>query len=445
MQQKQRAKKRASHINWRSKLLLLFWAFSLAPTAGLGCWVLQSLGDQAERDAFERISGLAKAKTQAIDQLVSDRIRQVETIATLLAADMDALAKAKTRRPSQELSAPQELKDANALEDLVPTAPAEGPAGPAKEQTDTTPAGPPPSPGRARIDKRASPAEEAVESLRKTLGLILWDRGEYEEILIIEPSGIVAASTFRGHEGKTAANIDYFTKGRLSTFIQPVFVSPLTEQLTMVVATPIKNAARNPIGVLAARLNLDNFFRLIGDQTGLGSSGETVVVKKMDSEVVFMAPTRHDDGAALKRKVSMGSVASVALQDAARGQVGSGPSIDYRRRKVFAAWQHIPSLDWGLVVKIDQAESRALVLAARTHAMLLAIAIALLGFFCAAAVSRRMVRSLRELREATDKISKGDLDVKLKIRSGDEVGDLADSFERMIAAIKFFKEGGKDE
>jgi methyl-accepting chemotaxis protein len=47
---------------------------------------------------------------------------------------------------------------------------------------------------------------------------------------------------------------------------------------------------------------------------------------------------------------------------------------------------------------------------------------------------------LHELKQATDRLSRGDFGVQLNIRSNDEIGDLADSFERMIAAIKFFRE-----
>jgi nitrogen fixation/metabolism regulation signal transduction histidine kinase len=54
--------------------------------------------------------------------------------------------------------------------------------------------------------------------------------------------------------------------------------------------------------------------------------------------------------------------------------------------------------------------------------------------------ARALVQPLRELKEATDRISRGDLTVELNIRSNDEIGELADSFERMVAAIKFFRE-----
>ena len=451
MRPKQTVKKRFSLFNLRSKLLLLFCAFSLVPTTLLSTWLIQSLDDQAERSTSQRIEGLAKSKAQLVDQLVSDRTRQVERIASLLAGDMDLLEEAGTGIPTHDVMPPQELEDAEALEDVESgihfEAPADhaAPEAEANEPSDPAPIEEPPPPSDERIGEEPGSADQAIESLRRTLRLILWDHGEYEELLVIDASGIVLASTFSEHEGKSAATIEYFTRGKLSTFIQHVFISPITEQLTMVIATPIQSTKRSPAGVLAARLNLENFFRLIGDQSGLGATGETVVAKKLGSEAIFMAPTRHDDRAALKRKVAIGSPLSKALQDASRGQEGSGPSIDYREQEVFAAWRHVPSLDWGLVVKIDQVESRAAVLTARAHAVLIAIAIALIGLLCAVVVSRTMVRSLRELREATERISKGDLNVQLKIRSRDEIGDLADSFERMVAAIRFFRESGEED
>jgi nitrogen fixation/metabolism regulation signal transduction histidine kinase len=60
-------------------------------------------------------------------------------------------------------------------------------------------------------------------------------------------------------------------------------------------------------------------------------------------------------------------------------------------------------------------------------------------------VARALVRPLRELELAADRISKGDFDVEIDVRSNDEVGDLADSFERMVAAIKFFREHSRTE
>ena len=55
-------------------------------------------------------------------------------------------------------------------------------------------------------------------------------------------------------------------------------------------------------------------------------------------------------------------------------------------------------------------------------------------------VARRITRPVNELKIAADKISKGDTSVDIKVRSGDEIGELAESFGRMLASMKFMLE-----
>jgi nitrogen fixation/metabolism regulation signal transduction histidine kinase len=257
---------------------------------------------------------------------------------------------------------------------------------------------------------------------------------------VIDSQGRVVASKFDEHEVISAAGLDYFENGRKATFLQPVFKSPITEQFTMVIASPIRDQLQQYVGVLAARLNLKRFYRLINDTTGLGTTGETVVGKKLDEFVVFMAPTRHDEDAAIKRKVRIGSQNSHALQEAARGQSGAGIEDDYRGVKTFMAWQNVPSLEWGLVTKIDHSEATSWVSEVRSQVLLLMVGILLLCVFASSIASRALVQPLRELKLAADRISRGDFNVQIQVRSRDEIGELGDSFERMVAAIKFFRE-----
>jgi nitrogen fixation/metabolism regulation signal transduction histidine kinase len=222
--------------------------------------------------------------------------------------------------------------------------------------------------------------------------------------------------------------------------VQPVFQSPITKELTMVISTPIRDEKSTELGVLAARLNLKRFFQLINDATGLGESGETVVSKKIEHEIKFMAPTRHDADAALARTVSPNSDHARSLQEASLGNSGAGTQDDYRGVHVYAAWQHVPSLEWGLLVKIDQREALSPLREARNRILLATVFVVVLALAASLLVARTLVEPLRKLKAATDRISRGDLDVQLDIRSGDEIGELADSFERMIAAIKYFRE-----
>src|SRR5690606_29372793 len=83
--------------------------------------------------------------------------------------------------------------------------------------------------------------EEAISEMRQTLGLILWDQAKFEELLVIDSEGRVLSSTYQHHEDRSAAELAYFRHGLRTTHVQPVFMSPITERLTMVISTPIRN------------------------------------------------------------------------------------------------------------------------------------------------------------------------------------------------------------
>jgi HAMP domain-containing protein len=454
--------KRKKTLRWRSKLLLLLIIFSVLPVAAFAFWATRTVEDTFRTSTLDGLQALASAKAEAIDQFTAYRRTDVERIATLLAPYVTELQDSMARaRAAGELPEPDDLlklpDDPLPHENPAPVSSDAG-VGHADSSTGSASGDPDSSSGVSEghstdpEDATARPhgptqvrtlskeEEEALTKLRQPLGLIVWDQNQFEELLVIDTDGRVLVSTYAEHKDRSAADLEYFQQGTKETFVQPVYESPITKGLTMVIATPIYDKERELLGVLAVRLNLRRFFRLIGDQTGLGKTGETVVGKKIDSEVVFMAPTRHDDQAALKVRIPIDSERAQGLQDAARGQSGSGLTKDYRGVNTLAAWQHVPSLDWGLLVKIDYDEAIRSASEAKVTTLLWTLVILVIAVIAAFVVSQAFVRPLQEFKDATDRISRGDLDVQLNIRSHDEIGELADSFERMVAAIKFFRE-----
>jgi HAMP domain-containing protein len=454
-------RKHGARPSWSRKLTALLLAFAVLPTLVMSSLLYRNFERTHEQATLQQLEGRAGTKAQSVDHFMSTRLRQVERIAFLVAPSFEAFERHGGDLP---VAPTGELPDppSDTPDPIVIPAPArEG------VTTDTTGAPTSPSGDTSVADSEESEREagpDALESvsegaapnsralgeahpeeLRRTLGLLLWDQKDYEELLVIDHEGIVRVSTFDGHEGRDAAAIEYFHNGLRATFVQPAFLSPITERLTMVIATPIRDHSQRVVGVLAARLNLETFFRLLADDTGLGRSGETVIGRKIDSEVLFMAPTRHDPEAASNRRITIGGDHSRPLQEAARGQAGTGYAIDYRGHEVLAAWRHIPSLRWGLVVKMDRDEAWEAIVEMRQE-FLAWLLVVLVGVVLASMwTARALVAPLRELKDATDRLSKGDLDVKLRIDSRDEIGELADSFERMVAAIKFFRGGPEVE
>lgn len=51
-------------------------------------------------------------------------------------------------------------------------------------------------------------------------------------------------------------------------------------------------------------------------------------------------------------------------------------------------------------------------------------------------ISRTMIRDIRSLNESAERISTGDMDVFVTVERNDEIGELANSFSRMVSSLK---------
>ncbi len=59
-------------------------------------------------------------------------------------------------------------------------------------------------------------------------------------------------------------------------------------------------------------------------------------------------------------------------------------------------------------------------------------------------MSRRITNPIAQLNDAAEKVSMGDMDVAITVKSDDEIGDLAESFGRMVTAVRFLSEDEED-
>lgn len=239
-----------------------------------------------------------------------------------------------------------------------------------------------------------------------------------------------------------AAAIDRLTETRMGDVMRIAFPSPITRCLTMVISTAIRDADTQEIGVLAARLNLEEPFASINDTTGLGETGETVVGKRIEEELVLMAPTRPEPVAAPNRRHALDrSARTRAMLPAASGHSGADVSEGHRGRRMLAAWRPARALGRGLVVEMDEAEAMRAAHAVRNETIEIGLGIFAMAVPASIFVSRELVRPLRDLIDATDRIGRGDRSMRLSLASA----ELADSFERMVAAIERFREHARPD
>jgi|GEM_PF-1761519 len=129
---------------------------------------------------------------------------------------------------------------------------------------------------------------------------------------------------------------------------------PLFKNPTLFITVPI--IIDNKIkGVLAYECDVQKIASFTQNYTGLGETGEIVLAQQSGSFILFVAPSRHDNDLAFKR-IKLFSKNPPAIQQSVLGKQGIGTALDYRTVPVVAAWTFITKINWGMIVKIDQAE-----------------------------------------------------------------------------------------
>ncbi len=189
-------------------------------------------------------------------------------------------------------------------------------------------------------------------------------------------------------------------------------------------------------GFIAVQLNTEKIYALTSDYKGLGSTGEILLGLKINTDVVFANPLRHDPGAAFSKKIVIGSPLALPAQQAVQGIDGSGTSTDYRGEQVLAVWKYLPSARWGLVAKIDTKEAFAPVIAVRNWTLFICIATACAGLLAAFYVAKSISWPIQTLQKGVEIVGSGNLDYQVGMSSDDEIGRLSRAFDAMTENLK---------
>lgn len=204
----------------------------------------------------------------------------------------------------------------------------------------------------------------------------------------------------------------------------------------MVVAAPIKNASDEFIGYIWGELYDDEIQTILNDKTGLGKSGEVIIVKKYENNVVFLNNVKkegHD-----LHSIVMGTKKNQLLQSAANEkQIRGAQDVDYAGEQVYGVTRYIPSADWGLVVKKDKGDVLAPIRSLLTRYLISGLIIILASLVLVLIASRRMTHHLKRLQSALALLSKGALPNHLNYQGKDEIGS-------MVQALNTLRDGLRD-
>lgn len=262
---------------------------------------------------------------------------------------------------------------------------------------------------------------------------------EFFELSALDLNGTVIASTESGQIGKSHAEEELFKKATENVYIGGIDYYDNITGYT--ISSPVlKRDTGELIGVVVVRVYPRFIYDVTGDYTGLGESGESLLVQRRGNEVVFLNPLRHNATAALRLSYPLDSEIALPAILAAEGGKGTIKALDYRGKEVFAAYTYIPIIDWGLVVKMDSSEALIPVNKFRDRAIALGIFYFAVVMALAYLFGRRYTAPIRRLSNASKKVAKGDLTVRIEPESRDEIGELAQSFNIMVQRLREFYE-----
>ena len=268
---------------------------------------------------------------------------------------------------------------------------------------------------------------------------------ELKRLLFLEPAitetaaldgqGMIRVQTSRFRAVLPDAGKDFSTSAafRQSKQGKPYFGAAYFREFEpyMTIAVPIEYSTGEVIGVLKAELSLRDIWDIIS-ATKAGKGGYAYAITRSGDLIA------HPN---IRLVLEQKKVVLDQLKEAFQPtQGGLKPraivSYNLHGQKVFSSHALIPILDWAVFVERPVEDTYGPLYASmlRTSSLLLVgLGLALLASLY---LARRVVRPLQALLEGVERISSGDLNSRLEIKTGDEIETLAEEFNKMTAHLK---------
>ncbi|MCB1692072.1 MAG: HAMP domain-containing protein [Pseudomonadales bacterium] len=187
------------------------------------------------------------------------------------------------------------------------------------------------------------------------------------------------------------------------------------------------------IGIIEAVFDAGELRSVTDDYTGLGETGEAMVLMKEDADTILVLnPLRHREGRELTRiPLSEATEAMKQALEPNKEHVAVH-AVDYRGVDVWAATRYLPELRWGLIVKVDEAEEE--LRAKRLRDSLFDIAIALSAFAVVGGtlLGLYLAKPIHELARLVERIRHGESHLRADASGDDEIAYLAESLNELM-------------
>ena len=251
----------------------------------------------------------------------------------------------------------------------------------------------------------------------------------FEDVKILGKNGDVYFSLGRT-EKENYFNDPLFQKGLKSSFVD---FEPFQNSKKMIVVSPIysedSKIGDEPIGVIISRMRTAALDNILLNRSGLGDSGEIYIVNK---DFLMLSESRFIENTIFTQKVN-----TIGVQKCFDEGVNyEGLYLDYRGIPIYGSTYCANDLGFVLLAEIDEEETIQPIVTLQERifetGILITTGMAIIAFI----ISRTLSKPLIKLKNAANTIAEGNFEVRTKINTSDEIGELSHAFDSMAQKLQ---------
>lgn len=268
---------------------------------------------------------------------------------------------------------------------------------------------------------------------------------DFHETFVLNPAGVIVASSNKNRIGKFESDTDYFAYGKEGPYVADVYRDEDTKEYSLAFAAPIlEKQSKTYLGVLVIRFDANKLNEIttgkrsdIKEDTGTflrrGTTSEAYIVNRNH---LMITNSRFKQNAALSQAVNTEPITAAFHS----GKEVVGVYENYIGKNVIGATRYLEKMQWVLLVETDESEAYFPITKFKYRASTV-VGICIIGvIFISFFVSRGIINPIIFLSKGMKRIAEGDLNFRVKTHPNDELGELTDSFNHMADDIKDARE-----
>ncbi len=228
---------------------------------------------------------------------------------------------------------------------------------------------------------------------------------------------------------------DYFKKALAgNTNVSEPLLSKFDNKMVMVLASPIKDSQGKVSGVLSATIDYNTLSDMVSGLK-LGENGYTFIINQSGTTIAHPNPEYVINAYKLKEDDTLKNITEIHEAMISR-ETGHG-EYESEDELFFVSYAPINHTEWSIGMAVPKEELFGAISSLELKFWFIIMFFELLFILSSIIITKYLIeKPIYKLVEVSEKLVLGDVDVNIKSKSKDEIGILMNSFNKIIQSTK---------